>query len=110
GHALSGRVLANFDPELRCSAQHLAGDAARIRHPVAPAARGAEHVGDREPRHDRRVDPLDGHAERVMERPALLELGETGLRRRKEEIADLTEELWPEPGEEPDALTGEHDL
>ena len=109
-HALGRSVLEHLDPELLRSTQHFARDGARVGNTVAPAAGRTEHVVDGEARHDRGVDALDRHAERVLQQAPLVEVGEPFLRRREEEVADLAEEAGAERGEELDALAREHDL
>jgi len=103
-------VLAHVDAELSGSPQHLQRDRGRIGDAVCPAARRAEDVAGRKSRHTGRVDALHRNAELVLERAPLLELCQAGFGRRKEEVADLTEEPRSEPGEELDALAREHDL
>ncbi len=90
--------------------QHLPRHAGRIGDAVAPAAGRADDVAGRETGHDGRVDALDRHAEVVLEGAPFLELGEAGVGRREEEIADLAEERRTERREELDALAREHDL
>jgi hypothetical protein len=97
------RTLAHLDAQRRRALDERPRDAGRIGHAVLAADGRAEHVVHTQAAHERRVDALDRHAERHLELAPVLELGEAGLRRRQEEVADLLEQRLPELLEEPHA-------
>ena len=97
------RLLAHLHPTCSRTPNELARDARRIGDSVLAADDGAEDVVGPQSGDERGIDPLDRHAERPLDRSPLLELGQTLLARREEEVADLLEERRSELREEPDA-------
>ena len=104
------RIFAFTDlhPARRSSADELARYRWRVCDPVLPADDGARHVVGAHAGRNRSRDY--GHSQGTLELGTFLELGETDIGRREEEVTDLVEEWRAELLEEADARLGEAHL
>ena len=110
GHGLGVDVLTHLDAQLERAAHELAGDRRRVGDSVGGAEDRPGDVVVPQAVDERRVDPLDGHPELLLQHAPLLELGEPLLGRREEEVADLIEQRRAELFEEADAGLREPNL